>query len=1076
MFRTIRKMQYRVQAKIPGAKAELDERLHDRLELPLSGIHNEKLYLTGVRQLEEKSAELRIMYDQLPKRRGMADRITLDAHSSATIEGARTTVARVKACFDCPITKDDRMVVNTVHGSKYAYQHDISSKNIRRLWEIVTKGVCENIHLDGTLYRSGMVEVGNLGRTIHVPATPQRIPELMDQWFSYRQQDHSLIGSFVSHFYFVYVHPFCDGNGRTARIINASTLYHNGWDKMKSLPLSSAINKNIQGYYRSLEDSEMPIKNGNGYWLDLSPFVSYMLDTFEQCLIDAALSLNDLTPNERKILIRMNQASGVAEITTKNAAIILGNSESAARKTLLTLVKKGYLTVRKDNIPYIYSLDPNVPVDSLDYDIEKSDTMSRTDLNTVLNEISTCIVPKLQNHSVLNVIEHEDFYFPSPLIQTKPCTNTQAILFSAPGAVGKTALAKHIAHKKGALYWDVAQKSLNGTAFAGEITHAVGVGHGALQDELYRKLKCGESLMVLDSFDEAELISRREGIESFLSEISEIMADATAPSIIMTARTEMAKFIQTVCEKVGLRLAVYEIDYFEEDEAVNFITSALEYQKKPIYQEQRKNIELYISAIKNRLGEENNPKSFIGYAQVLSILARQLEKEYKDNSRLDNIASLVHEHGGNKLIFDIIQQLIQREESKLTYFKNSIRHKYEGNEKVVDTLYSKKEQLLRLQFFVFADTLEINDYAPSEELYPDDQIAYLELLKDWLPQHVFLHNKKFMPIFSDYLLAETLLDADLGIFTDEYQKKLPTRVFMDCYLSLNNNAVYSKDIYYLDLAFSSQAGTDSNAYCDISNADDEEDASTENLTLTLTLSPNDGSPSISTPIKILRDPTSPICLCRAENMSINVDGKVILSPSYLQDVTIRNATIECDELVLDARDVFFESYGDEENHVIVRKTITRQPGGNILIKGTSRLKVELPAENIKEYKRKFYEFTKYLCHLSADSENDTYSDSIEVFVHALKKVLEPFKTNNYKSDPAKFKEMIDAQCHTGCKARVLEFLKFVGLIYEDGIRYKAKLTKMDEMQISRVAYMHCKYEQLQLAYDLYCSWLTTYYE
>lgn len=1073
MLRTIRKMQYRAQANVPGAKAELEERLHDRLELPLSGIHNEKLYLTGISQLEQKAAELRSMYDQLPKKRGMADRIILDAHSSATIEGARTTVARVRACFDCPITKDDRMVVNTVIGSKYAYNRSITQKNLRTLWETITNGVCENKHLDGKLYRAGMVEIGNVGRTVHIPATPQRIPELMEQWFSYREKDRSLIGSFVSHFYFVYIHPFCDGNGRTARIINASTLYHNGWDKMRSLPMSSAINNNLQGYYRSLEDSEIPIQRGPGCWLDLSPFVSYMLDTFEQCLIDAALSQNRLTPNEQKLLGRMNQVNGIAQITTKNAARILGNSESAARKTLRNLVEKGYLTVTMDKIPYIYSLEPNIPLDFLDYDIEKSDTMSRTDLNTALNDINTCTVPKLQNHSVLNVIEKEDFYYPSPLIQTKSDSNKQVILFSAPGAVGKTALAKHIAYQKGALYWDVAQSSLNGTAFAGQITHAVGVGHGAQQDELYRKLKCGECLVVLDAFDEAALISRRDGISSFLEEISGILADATAPSIIMTARTEMAQFIQSVCEEVGLRLAVYEIDYFEENEAVNFIASALEFKGMAVYQEHRKNIELYISTIKNRLGEENNPKSFIGYAQVLSILARQLEKEYKDNPRLDNIASLVQIHGGDRLIYDIIQQLIQREESKLANFKDTIRHKYKGNEDVVDMLYSKKEQLLRLQFYVFADTIAIDDYALCGQLNPDDQMVYLDLLKDWLPQHVFLHNGKVMPIFCDYLLAESLLDNELELFTDEYKKKLPTRVFMDCYLSLNNDAVHSEHIYYLDLAFSSQVGMDSIAYCDISSADDAENDSSDNLSLNLTLTTNGAASSTLTPIRILRDPTSPICLCRAENMSINVDGKVILSPNFLQDVTIRNSTIECDDLVLDAREVIFESYGNEENHVIVHKDITRLPGSSIMIKGTSRLKIELPAENIKDYKRKFYEFTKYLCHLSADSENDGCNDSIEIFVHALKKVLEQFRVDRYDSDPAKFKEKIDARCHTGCKARVLDFLKSIDLIYEDGMMYKASLTKMDEMHISRVAYIHFKYEQLQPAYERYCSWLAT---
>ena len=47
----------------------------------------------------------------------------------------------------------------------------------------------------------------------------------MEQWFRFREQDQSLIVSFAAHFYFVYVHPFCDGNGRTSRIINASSLY-----------------------------------------------------------------------------------------------------------------------------------------------------------------------------------------------------------------------------------------------------------------------------------------------------------------------------------------------------------------------------------------------------------------------------------------------------------------------------------------------------------------------------------------------------------------------------------------------------------------------------------------------------------------------------------------------------------------------------------------------------------------------------------------------------------------------------------------------------------------------------------
>ena len=114
---------------------------------------------------------------------------------------------------------------------------------------------------------------------------------------------------------------------------------------MKNLPLSSAINNQLSGYYSSLSDSETVLNGSQGKWLDLSPFVSYMLEAFERCLMDAALSANALTEAEKKLLERMNHTGIHAEITTKKAAGILQRSESVARAVLNGLVKKGYLTV-----------------------------------------------------------------------------------------------------------------------------------------------------------------------------------------------------------------------------------------------------------------------------------------------------------------------------------------------------------------------------------------------------------------------------------------------------------------------------------------------------------------------------------------------------------------------------------------------------------------------------------------------------------------------------------------------------------------------------------------------------------
>lgn len=363
MFDTIQKLKYRANAGIAQAREELDTRLRDRMELPLPGLHGEKLYLTGMAALRERAAQLNAMYEKLPAHRGVKDTILLDAWSSATIEGARTTVEKVRNSFGNPKTKDDRMVINTIAGANYAYGRPITEKNIRRLWEKIVDGVCENADHMGSKYRDGMVYIGSESRIIHVPAKPEQLPQLMEKWFVYREAASSdlLIQSFAAHFYFVYIHPFCDGNGRVARILNASHLYHGGYKKMKSLPLANAINNHLGGYYSSLADSEAVLNGIEDGWLDLTPFVSYMLDAFERCLVDAVLSGNTLSEAERKLLSRMNKVGIHAEITTQKAAGILQRSESAARAVLNGLVQKGYLDVNTSDIPFIYRLQQHIP-------------------------------------------------------------------------------------------------------------------------------------------------------------------------------------------------------------------------------------------------------------------------------------------------------------------------------------------------------------------------------------------------------------------------------------------------------------------------------------------------------------------------------------------------------------------------------------------------------------------------------------------------------------------------------------------------------------------------------------------
>lgn len=359
---TFEKLDYRIEAGIKEAEDEKTRRLSDRIILPLEGLNGEEIYVTDLKKLNHKAQQLRKVYADVPEGCRVTSVILLDAHSSATIEGAHTTVERMKKCLQAPVTKDEIMVANTYKGCMYAYDHRIEETNIRELWEIIVKDVCENRDFAGTLYRDGMVYVGNELKTEHKPARVEDIPRLMKTLYAF-ERDYKLdplIKSFIFHFYFVYIHPFCDGNGRIARTINSSQLYFTGFPKVKSIAIATAINRNLSGYYKSIRDCEIVIdkKKKNG-WLDLSPFVDYMQTIFEESMISAKLANNTLSETQRKILDRMNRAGNNAEITVKKAMGITKLTEKGTRNALNKLANEGYLTIDKSQKKYVYRLSPH---------------------------------------------------------------------------------------------------------------------------------------------------------------------------------------------------------------------------------------------------------------------------------------------------------------------------------------------------------------------------------------------------------------------------------------------------------------------------------------------------------------------------------------------------------------------------------------------------------------------------------------------------------------------------------------------------------------------------------------------
>ena len=88
--------------------------------------------------------------------------------------------------------------------------------------------------------------------SLHVPVGPHAVVDCMDRFETLmKSEENPLVRAVLGHFFFTYIHPYMDGNGRTARFIMNTQLTTAGYQWL-------VINeKERQAYMDSLEQSSL---------------------------------------------------------------------------------------------------------------------------------------------------------------------------------------------------------------------------------------------------------------------------------------------------------------------------------------------------------------------------------------------------------------------------------------------------------------------------------------------------------------------------------------------------------------------------------------------------------------------------------------------------------------------------------------------------------------------------------------------------------------------------------------------------------------------------------------------------
>lgn len=202
-----------------------------------------------------------------------------EVYYTSKIEGSHTTYARTVEIHDgSPISHDDyfseKMVEGGFKATKFLNLHNnkLNEDILLQMWNILVDGCCDNEVIRGDKYRIGDVAVGR-----YTGIRPQLIEESISLWIDYYNSDilndHPFIKASLLHLAYEKIHPFCDGNGRSGRLLATNYLIGQGFEKCKTIAFTKNIAASINGYYNALDLCD------NSY-LDCTPFIQYMMESY----------------------------------------------------------------------------------------------------------------------------------------------------------------------------------------------------------------------------------------------------------------------------------------------------------------------------------------------------------------------------------------------------------------------------------------------------------------------------------------------------------------------------------------------------------------------------------------------------------------------------------------------------------------------------------------------------------------------------------------------------------------------------------------------------------------------------
>ncbi len=292
--------------------------------------------------------------------------LTEEAIASSQIEGANTSRKVAKDMLLSgrkPRTKDEQMIINNyqvMQKLENLKEIDLSENMLLDLQYTITRNTLDEADQGGRFRRDDdeiVVSDRLTGEVVFVPPEEKEMLSELKRLIAYANSPdrennftHPVVKATILHFWLAYLHPFADGNGRTARAIFYWYLMKRGYWLFRYLAVSRVIKTSRKSYDEAFLHSEMDEEDLTYFILYITRSVCRSIDDLHSYYKKKAVEAEKLQKianrhadlNERQIALLSffkRHPELVTDIRTHQSKH--GVVYETARRDLLELAEKG---------------------------------------------------------------------------------------------------------------------------------------------------------------------------------------------------------------------------------------------------------------------------------------------------------------------------------------------------------------------------------------------------------------------------------------------------------------------------------------------------------------------------------------------------------------------------------------------------------------------------------------------------------------------------------------------------------------------------------------------------------------